>query len=67
MAVFYKFKSAKDYDSIPMVDSFIPLRTLKYKIFNSKKMWRGTDYDLVVTNAQTNEGRCIVYSPFNHG
>lgn len=60
MAVFYKFKSATVYDSIPVDDSFITLGTLKSKIFDSKKMWRGTDYDLVVANAQTNEGiRCV--------
>ncbi|CAL1401571.1 unnamed protein product [Linum trigynum] len=55
MAVYYKFKSAKDYDLIPMDGPFISVGTLKEKIFESKHLGRGTDFDLVVTNAQTNE------------
>lgn len=56
MAVYYKFKSAKDYDSIAMDGPFISVGTLKEKIFESKHLGRGTDFDLLVTNAQSNEG-----------
>ncbi|XP_057463478.1 E3 ubiquitin ligase PARAQUAT TOLERANCE 3-like [Actinidia eriantha] len=55
MAVYYKFKSAKDYDSIAIDGHFISVGNLKEKIFESKHLGRGTDFDLVVTNAQTNE------------
>ncbi|KAG4134960.1 hypothetical protein ERO13_D08G187300v2 [Gossypium hirsutum] len=55
MAVYYKFKSARDFDSIAMGGPFISVGTLKEKIFESKHLGRGTDFDLVVTNAQTNE------------
>ncbi|XP_004299417.1 PREDICTED: E3 ubiquitin-protein ligase RBBP6-like isoform X2 [Fragaria vesca subsp. vesca] len=55
MAVYYKFKSARDYDSIAMDGPFISVGILKEKIFESKHLGRGTDFDLVVTNAQTNE------------
>ncbi|KAI4364838.1 hypothetical protein MLD38_020877 [Melastoma candidum] len=55
MAVYYKFKSAKDFDSIAMDGPFISVSVLKEKIFESKHLGRGTDFDLVVTNAQTNE------------
>ncbi|XAR54933.1 hypothetical protein NMG60_11030272 [Bertholletia excelsa] len=55
MAVYYKFKSAKDYDSIPIDGHFISVANLKEKIFDSKHLGKGTDFDLVVTNAQTNE------------
>ncbi|KAM0069782.1 putative transcription factor interactor and regulator CCHC(Zn) family [Helianthus debilis subsp. tardiflorus] len=55
MAVYYKFKSAKDYDSISIDGHFITVASLKEKIYESKQLGRGTDYDLVVTNAQTNE------------
>ncbi|XP_071685930.1 E3 ubiquitin ligase PARAQUAT TOLERANCE 3-like [Rutidosis leptorrhynchoides] len=55
MAVYYKFKSAKDYDSIAIDGHFITVACLKEKIYESKQLGRGTDYDLVVTNAQTNE------------
>ncbi|KAL3497514.1 hypothetical protein ACH5RR_040246 [Cinchona calisaya] len=55
MAVYYKFKSAKDFDSIPIDGHFITVGNLKEKIFESKQLGKGTDFDLVVTNAQTNE------------
>ncbi|KAL8136639.1 hypothetical protein V2J09_002640 [Rumex salicifolius] len=55
MAVYYKFKSAKDYDSIPIDSHFITVANLKERIFESKHLGRGTDYDIEVTNAQTNE------------
>ncbi|CAN4109478.1 unnamed protein product [Withania somnifera] len=55
MSVYFKFKSAKDYDSIPIDGHFITVGNLKEKIFESKHLGRGTDFDLVVTNAQTNE------------
>lgn len=55
MAVYYKFKSAKDYDSVPIEGHFISVANLKDKIFESKHLGRGTDFDLVISNAQTNE------------
>lgn len=55
MALYYKFKSAKDYDSVPIDGHFISVGNLKEKIFETKQLGRGTDFDLVVTNAQTNE------------
>ncbi|KAJ9556376.1 hypothetical protein OSB04_010990 [Centaurea solstitialis] len=55
MAVHYKFKSAKDFDSISIEGHFITVGNLKDKIFESKKLGKGKDYDLVVINAQTNE------------
>ncbi|KAK1377174.1 DWNN domain-containing protein [Heracleum sosnowskyi] len=55
MAVYYKFKSAKDYDSISIDGHFITVASLKEKIFENKHLGKGTDFDLVVTNAQTNE------------
>lgn len=55
MAVYYKFKSAKDYDSVPMDSHFISVGQLKEKIYELKHLG-GTDFDLIVTNAGTNEG-----------
>ncbi|KAK8947636.1 hypothetical protein KSP40_PGU005312 [Platanthera guangdongensis] len=55
MAVYYKFKSAKDYDSIPIEGQFISVANLKERIFESKHLGRGTDFDLLVSNAQSNE------------
>eukprot|EP01018_Ginkgo_biloba_P034838 Gb_41215 [translate_table: standard] len=55
MAVYYKFKSAKDYDSVAIEGHFISVGNLKETIFESKNLGRGTDFDLVISNAQTNE------------
>ncbi|KAL3635682.1 hypothetical protein CASFOL_020229 [Castilleja foliolosa] len=55
MSVHYKFKSAKDYDSVAIDGHFISVGHLKENIFELKHLGRGTDFDLVVTNAQTNE------------
>ncbi|PIA31749.1 hypothetical protein AQUCO_04900203v1 [Aquilegia coerulea] len=54
MAVYYKFKSAKDFDSIPIDGHFISVANLKERIFESK-LGKGPGFDLVVSNAQTNE------------
>ncbi|XP_060216766.1 E3 ubiquitin ligase PQT3-like [Lycium barbarum] len=55
MAVYFKYKSAKDYDSIPILDQFISVGNLKLKVFESKRYGRGKDFDLLITNAQTNQ------------
>ncbi|WOK91578.1 hypothetical protein Cni_G00269 [Canna indica] len=55
MAVYYKFKSAKDYDSIPIDGQFISVANLKERIFETKLFGKGTDFDLMISNAQTNE------------
>ncbi|CAL9174974.1 unnamed protein product [Musa hybrid cultivar] len=55
MAVYYKFKSAKDYDSIPIEGQFISLANLKERIFEIKLFGKGTDFDLMISNAQNNE------------
>ncbi|PKA47049.1 E3 ubiquitin-protein ligase COP1 [Apostasia shenzhenica] len=55
MAVYYKFKSAKAFDSIPIEGQFISVANLKERIFESKQLGRGTDFDLMVSNAQTDE------------
>ncbi|CAN6439748.1 unnamed protein product [Victoria cruziana] len=55
MAIYFKFKSARDYDSIPIDGHFISIGNLKEKIFESKHLGRGTDFDLVVSNPNTEE------------
>ncbi|KAI5077677.1 hypothetical protein GOP47_0007501 [Adiantum capillus-veneris] len=55
MAVYFKFKSAKDYDSISIDGHFISVGNLKDKIVEKKNLGRGTDFDLLISNAQTNE------------
>lgn len=55
MAVYIKYKSCKDYDSIPILDHFISVGNLKSKIFESKRYGWGKDFDILLTNLQTNE------------
>eukprot|EP00898_Chlorokybus_atmophyticus_P003278 jgi/Chlat1/3951/Chrsp26S04203 len=55
MAVHFKFKSAKDYDSIGLDGHFISVGDLKQAIVTSKGLAKGADFDLLLTNAQTNE------------
>ncbi|XP_020252031.1 E3 ubiquitin ligase PARAQUAT TOLERANCE 3-like [Asparagus officinalis] len=55
MAIYYRFKSAKQFDSIPVEGPFITVSNLKRKVFERKRLERGTDFDLLITNAQTNE------------
>ena len=55
MSVFYKFKSAKDYDTIAFEGTSISLGRLKQSIATQKKLPKTMDYDLVLENAQTGE------------
>ncbi|KAJ4796701.1 hypothetical protein LUZ62_047947 [Rhynchospora pubera] len=55
MSVYFKFKSAKEFNSLPIEGQFISIGNLKERIFESKHLGRGNDFDLVVSNAQTNE------------
>ncbi|XP_074590440.1 LOW QUALITY PROTEIN: E3 ubiquitin ligase PQT3-like [Curcuma longa] len=55
MAVYYKFKSAKDFDSIPIEGQFISVANLKERIFETKLYGKGNDFDLTISNAQSNE------------
>ncbi|XP_074579444.1 E3 ubiquitin ligase PARAQUAT TOLERANCE 3-like [Curcuma longa] len=55
MAVYYKFKSAKDYHSMPIEGQFISVANLKERIFETKLFGKGTDFDVTISNAQTDE------------
>jgi protein MPE1 len=54
--VFYKFKSAKDGDNCVFDGTGISVFDLKREIMVNKRLGKGTDFDLKVYNAQTNEG-----------
>ncbi|CAN8231667.1 unnamed protein product [Cochlearia groenlandica] len=55
MAIYYKFKSARDYDTISMDGPFVSVGFLKEKIYQTKHLGSGKDLDIVISNAQTNE------------
>ena len=56
MSIHYKFKSAIDYDTITFDGLHISVADLKKAIVHQKKLGKATDFDLLITNAQTNEG-----------
>ena len=68
MSIHYKFKSAIDYDTITFDGLHISVLDLKKAIVQQKKLGKATDFDLLITNAQTDEGisfNLSVYSKVN--
>lgn len=55
MAVYVKFKSAKDFFSVPVTSAYTSVSELKSLIRHSKKYGHGKDYDIIITNPLTNE------------
>uniref|UniRef100_A0A069DY26 Putative e3 ubiquitin-protein ligase rbbp6 n=1 Tax=Panstrongylus megistus TaxID=65343 RepID=A0A069DY26_9HEMI len=55
MSVHYKFKSALSYDTITFDGLHISVRDLKKAILQQKQIGKATDFDLQITNAQSNE------------
>ncbi|XVF18338.1 hypothetical protein REPUB_Repub11eG0013000 [Reevesia pubescens] len=53
--VYYKFKSSRDYHSIPIDAPFISVSAFKAQIFASKRYGTGKDFDLLISHAQTDE------------
>ncbi|KAJ3037264.1 E3 ubiquitin-protein ligase rbbp6 [Rhizophlyctis rosea] len=53
--VYYKFKAAKDYDTCTFDGPSISVFDLKKEIMVQKKLGKGTDFDLAIYNAQTND------------
>lgn len=54
--IFYKFKSARDYDTLAFDGTGISVFDLKKEIITAKKLGKGMDFDLAIYHAQTNEG-----------
>ncbi|XP_076250053.1 uncharacterized protein LOC143189929 isoform X2 [Rhynchophorus ferrugineus] len=55
MSVHYRFKSALEYDTITFDGLHISVKDLKNSILQQKRIGRSTDFDLLITNAQTQE------------
>ena len=64
MSVHYKFRSVKNYDTIPFEGSVISVGDLKQAIIEQKKLGKANDFDLKFSNAQTKEGRCLIFLNF---
>ena len=56
--VHYKFKSQKDFDTITFDGMFISVGDLKRQIVDKKGLARDQACELLLTNAQSNEGEC---------
>jgi protein MPE1 len=54
--IFYKFKSAKDFDTCTFDGTGLSVFDLKREIMVNKKLGKGLDFDLLLFNAQTNDG-----------
>ena len=54
MSVRFKFKNDLDYQPIPCDGYHISVRDLKKSIIKKKKFGKATDFDLIVSNSQTN-------------
>jgi DWNN domain len=52
----YRFKSAKDFDTLTFDGPSLHVWEVKDEIIVAKKLQKSLDFDLVLTNAQTNEG-----------
>ena len=55
MSVRFKFKNDLEFVTLPCDGFHISVRDLKKSIIRAKKLGRITDFDLIVTNQQTNE------------
>lgn len=56
-SVFYKFKSARTPSRITFDGSGISVWDLKRQIMLQNRMGKGTDFDLAVCSAETEEGK----------
>ena len=55
--IFYKFKAAKDFDAAIFDGTSLSVFDLKREIMIAKKLGKGTDFDLSIHDAQTDEGK----------
>lgn len=58
-SVFYRFKSQKDYSRISFDGSQMGLTAfdIKREIIQTEKLGTGADFDLRISNADSNEGK----------
>lgn len=54
--IFYKFNAAKDFDAIVFDGTSLSVFDLKREIMLAKKLGKGLDFDLAISDAQSKEG-----------
>lgn len=55
----FKFKSARDYDTVSFAGTGIKLLDLKRAIVEQKKLHQGMEFDLNIVNDKTKEGKWV--------
>lgn len=55
----FKFKSARDYDTVSFAGTGIKLLDLKRAIVEQKKLHQGMEFDLNIVNDKTKEGEWV--------
>lgn len=58
-AIHFKMKSEKDFSTLSFDGDFLKVSDLKLLVVEKRKLNYGDGFDLVITDAQTNEGRRI--------
>lgn len=56
-SVFFKFKSQKEHSRVPFDGTGISVFELKREIINKSRLGDGTDFELVIYNEDTKEGK----------
>lgn len=55
-SVRFRFKSAKEFETLPFEGSFIKVADVKVAIFNRKNLSSGEGFDLEISDVSTGEG-----------
>lgn len=58
-SIFYKFKSARDYDTIDLDGPFMICAKLKQAIMLQKSLPKSVDFDLKIEDVQTGRGKFV--------
>lgn len=61
----FKFKSAREFDTISFPGNSIKLLDLKRAIVEHKKLHQGMEFDLNIVNDKTKEGRTTTYGYYS--
>lgn len=65
MSIYYKFKNSKESDKVTFDGLHMSVGELKKSILQQKKFGKSNDFDLKITNAQTNESKSTKFIAIN--
>lgn len=64
-SIHYKFAASKSYSSVLIDGIAVSLKDLKELISEAKSLPKSSDMDLVISNAQTGEGKLTILCAAN--